>query len=37
MRHELFAIPLAVFLAYGAGRRAAPSPPLSAISFMSGC
>lgn len=37
MRHELFAIPLAVFLAYGTGRRAAPSPPLSAISFMSGC
>ena len=38
MRHELFAIPLAVFVAFGAGRRALPaSPPLSAISFMSGC
>lgn len=37
MRHELFAVPLVVFLAYGTGRRAAPSPPLSAISFMSGC
>ena len=38
MRHDLFAIPLAVFVAFGAGRRATPvSPPLSAIAFMSGC
>jgi uncharacterized protein DUF6265 len=38
MRHERFAIPLAVLVAFGAGRRASPaSPPLSAISFMSGC
>ena len=37
MRHELFAIPLAVFLALGAGRHVLPNPPLSAISFMSGC
>jgi len=39
MRHELLPIPLAVvFIVFGAGRHAAPvSPPLSAISFMSGC
>jgi len=38
MRHDLFAIPLAVFVAFGAGRRATlVSPPLSAIAFMSGC
>jgi hypothetical protein len=38
MRYELFAIPLAVFVAFGVGRRATSvSPPLSAISFMSGC
>ena len=38
MRHELFAIPLAVFVAHGAARHTTPiNPPLSAISFMSGC
>src|SRR3954451_24989400 len=38
MRHELIAIPFATLVAFGADRRATPaSPPLSAISFMSGC
>lgn len=38
MRHELLAVPVAVlFLTFEARRERAPTPPLSAISFMSGC
>ena len=38
MRSSLLAMPLAVFLAVPAGRRAKPaSPPLSSIAFMTGC
>lgn len=39
MRHELIPISVAVMVTvFGAARHAAPlSPPLSAISFMSGC
>ena len=38
MRNELLEILLAVFLPFGAARRETPvSPPLSAISFMTGC
>jgi hypothetical protein len=39
MRHERLTVPLAAaFTVFGVGRRTPPaSPPLSAISFMSGC
>ena len=38
MRHELLAVPVAVLcLSFEARRESAPTPPLSAISFMSGC
>jgi hypothetical protein len=38
MRHELVAIPVALWMTFGAVARPTPSsPPLSAISFMSGC
>jgi len=38
MRHELLAVPVAaLFLSFHERREGAPTPPVSAISFMSGC